>query len=404
MATTSAPPTVAQVRAMPEDRALPRQRQAVEWWALLGVAWGVFWAYVLIRWVSGPYFHTVPTGPIEPPAWMRVLFTVWQAAAIPLVATGLFLMVVRPLRRHRTVPLDGLLFVAFIFMSLQDAGSDFLGFWYTTNSHLLNMGSFYNDIPGWLAFGRPGAQVPWVPLFHLIEYPFGMFVPVLGGGWVMRRLHARWNLHPLALVAIVFPLMMIWDLIIEGAFTNLGFYTMAGGRASFFPDSYSKFPLMEPFFIATLLTPVVALRYFRNDVGETLVERGVGKLRASAGRKVLLRALALIAFVQINYLVMYNIPVAIYMGAKPGVWPAQIQSHPYFTDDLCGPGTGRLCPGPGIPLTQQAWVNAKGRLRGPSYELGTQGAEADARALRQVGLGASPLSAFSGRILSDRSR
>jgi Spirocyclase AveC-like len=212
-----------------------------------------------------------------------------------------------------------------------------------------------------------------------------------------------------ALVALVYPLMMVWDLIIEGAFTNLGFYTMAGGRLSFFPDSYSKFPLLEPVFIATLLTPVVALRFFRNDRGETVIERGVDGLRVSERRKVLLRALAVIGFIQLNYLLMYNIPVAAYMGVKPGVWPAQVQAYPYLTDHLCGATTGRLCPGPGIPLTQQAWVSARtgqprGRLRGPGSQLGSRGAERSARNLQQVPLASSPLKAFSGRVLGDRSR
>jgi hypothetical protein len=225
----------------------------------------------------------------------------------------------------------------------------------------------------------------------------------------MRKVHARWHLPPVALVALIYPLMMIWDLIIEGAFTNLGFYTMAGGRLSFFPDSYSKFPLLEPVFIATLLTPVVALRFFRNDRGETLVERGVSRLRVGNGRKVLLRALAVIGFLQLNYLVMYNIPVAAYMGAKPGTWPAQVQAYPYFTDHLCGATTDRLCPGPGIPLTQQAWVSARaglprGRLRGPGSQLGTQGAELNIRKLQAVSLASQPLVALSGRFLGDRSR
>jgi len=387
----------------------PRQRQPVQTWAWFGVAWLVFWAYVLIRWVAGPYFHSVPTGPVQPPSWMRVLFTSWQAAALPLVAVALFLLVIRSWRRDHTVPLDGLLFIGFVFMSLQDAGSDFFGYWYTTNSHLLNMGSFYNDIPGWLGFGRPGAQVAWVPLFHLIEYPFGMFVPVLGGCWLMRKVRARWHMPAAALVAMIYPLMMVWDMLIEGAFTNLGFYTMAGGRLSFFPDSYSKFPLIEPVLIATLLTPVVALRFFKNDRGETVVERGVSRLRVSAGRKVLLRALAVIGFLQLNYLVMYNIPIAAYMGAKPGTWPAQIQAYPYFTDHLCGATTNRLCPGPGIPLTQQAWVSAqpglsRGRLRGPGSQLGTRGAELSARELKVVPLGSRLLVPFSGRFLGDRSR
>jgi len=340
-------------------------RQPVEWWALLGLAFTVFWAYVLIRWVAGPYFKTVPGGPEPLPTWMHIVFVAWQAAAIPFILVALYLGVVRPWRRQRTVPLNGLLLIGFLSMSLQDAVPDMFGWWYTTNSHLVNIGSFYNEIPGWSAFTRPGVIVPWVPLFNLIEYPFGLFVPVWGGAWLMNRTRARWGLGPGALVALLFPAMMVWDFIAEGLiFSLLGFYTFPGGHLSLFPDSYHKFTLLEAVFVAAFLTPLVAICYFRNEDGETLVERGVGKLKVSDSRRLLLRLLAVIAMCQVLFFAFYNLPMAGY-GANPGRWPAAIQSRSYFTDRLCGVGTNRLCPGPGVPLTRNAWLNARGQLQGP---------------------------------------
>ena len=45
-------------------------------------------AYVLIDWVSGPFFKTVPVGPTPVPMFMKVAIIFFEAASIP-VALGL---------------------------------------------------------------------------------------------------------------------------------------------------------------------------------------------------------------------------------------------------------------------------------------------------------------------------
>lgn len=385
--------------------ATARKRQPVEWWAYLGAAWLVFWAYVLISWVTGPFFERVDPGPTPLPGWMNVLFISWQAGAIPIVSVLLYFTVVRPWRRDRRIPFDGLLIVAYIFMSLQDPGSNYFGVWYTTNAHLANMGSYVNEIPGWLSFGAAGAQPPFMPLLHLLEYPLGMFCAVWVGCAVVKFLQRRTSWGPVALMAVCYPFMMVMDLVIEGAYMLLGFYTMAGGHASFFPDAYNKFPLIEPVFVALIWLPVVALRMFKNDKGETLVERGADNLRIGAGRRDLMRLLAAIGVTQMIYLFCYNIPVAAYMGAKPGVWPAEVQRTSYFTDNLCGGDTDRLCPGPGIPLTSKTWVSpgATG-INGPTDEYADRGAGLFARNRQNMPFALEAPKPFAGRLYAERSR
>jgi len=50
----------------------PRRIVPVKWWAGLGALILAFITYVLIRWVTGPFFERVPTGPTDPPAYMKV--------------------------------------------------------------------------------------------------------------------------------------------------------------------------------------------------------------------------------------------------------------------------------------------------------------------------------------------
>src|SRR5262245_49491616 len=82
------------------DRGAPKAIP-VEWWAFAGALICAFWAYVLIRWVTGPYFEEVPTGPTPVPDWMKVSIIAWQ---IVMPAIWLFMgyrLLLRPWLRER---------------------------------------------------------------------------------------------------------------------------------------------------------------------------------------------------------------------------------------------------------------------------------------------------------------
>ena len=129
-------------------------RKAVQWWAYIGAAFVIFWAYVLIRWVTGPYFHHVASGPDSPPLYMKIAMDSWQIASVPIVGFLLWRLLIRPWRRDGVVSFDGLVIPAALVIALQDPLSDYTGQVYNYNAYLVNMGSYVNDIPGWRPFGR----------------------------------------------------------------------------------------------------------------------------------------------------------------------------------------------------------------------------------------------------------
>jgi Spirocyclase AveC-like len=340
---------------------------AGQWWSLLGAGFVLFWAYVLLRWVTGPYFHNVPGGPSQMPLYMKISTITWQAAAIPTVGFMAWRMLIRSWRRERIIATDGLLLIAFIVLMWQDPVSSFFGHWYTYNSHMFNMGAFTQDIPGWRAFGSPGHQQAYPLLFMFLAYPGSFFVGCWICSFVLRRVHRRWPTVGVGRALLIcFLAMMAFDVVLEGFFwLPLGYYAEPGGHLSLFPDTYHKFALSEMPTVGALFALCGCLRYFKNDRGETFVERGIMRLKISHRRKTVLRSLALIAAVQLIYLMTYQIPLGGYVAANPARWPTDIQSRSYFTDGLCGPSTNRLCPGPGIPLTMDYQVNFKGQLVGP---------------------------------------
>jgi len=93
-----------------------------------------------------------------------------------------------------------------------------------------------------------------------------------------------------------------------------------------------------------------SVRYFVDDHGNSLAERGIETVKASGLRRAGLRFLAIFGAFSVIVLAFYNIPTAI-MAAHSTAWPADTQKRSYLLDGICGQGTDRACPGPGVPIT-----------------------------------------------------
>src|SRR6058998_3719512 len=92
----------------------------VKWWAAFGAAWLAFMAFVLTRWITGPFFERVPVGASDPPTYMKVFLVFLQVTMVPVLLGCLYWFVVRPWRRDRTLGPDGTLALAFATLWFQD--------------------------------------------------------------------------------------------------------------------------------------------------------------------------------------------------------------------------------------------------------------------------------------------
>jgi hypothetical protein len=154
--------------------------------------------------------------------------------------------------------------------------------------------------------------------------------------------------------------MCLVDFVGEGLiWLPLGFWEYPGGFGMLFPSTYHKYPVNEMLTIGALFTAITALRYFRDDKGRTLVERGVDRIRGPR-RQTLYRILAVTFAAHAALFVFYNLPNS-WVATHSRAWPADLQKRSYFLDGICGQGTGRVCPGPGIPLDRD-----RGRLIDPA--------------------------------------
>lgn len=329
----------------------PRPTRPVLWWAAAGGLWLTFTAYVLIRWVTGPNFTAIPSGPTVPPAYMRISLTALTIIGFPLAGLVLYHCLIKPWLRERRITSDGLLVLVFATMYFQDPFSDAGGYWFTYNSWLPNMGSWVHYLPFWQSVATPGRGIAEPVLTMLPGYIYFWFAGVWGSTWLFRRILARWPRAGAAWATVgVFVALVVFDAVFEGLFwMQTGFYTYQGaGGPSLFPGSTYRFPLVEALLTASVFTPFVLLRYYRDDRGYTLVERGIERVRAGTKTKTLLRFLALVAAGQLIMLVFYNL-VAYNVGLRAHAYPEPAQQRSYILNRVCGEPTDQACPGSSIP-------------------------------------------------------
>jgi len=329
----------------------PPKTKPVVVWATLGALLLAFEAWIIIRWVTGPYFVRVEPGPTQPPTWMKVELILWQTLSIPAGLALIYWFIIRPWRREGRVGIDGILVAAFCTVAFQDPLSSYGGHWFAYNTWMFNRGSWVNSVPGWNSYGKPGAMLSEPLLFNPAGYIYGFVLAMVVGSAFMRMMRKRYpRIGNIPLIATCYAVMIVFDIILESIiWMPLGIFHYGGGHWAIFPDHYFKYPINEGLTIGLVYTSVACLRFFVNDRGQSPVERGIDEIRGGQFKKFVIRALAMTAVVQGLMFVGYNVP-NFWVGTHSAEWPKDIQDRSYFTSGLCGEGTNRACPGPSVPL------------------------------------------------------
>lgn len=344
----------------------PRKIQPVTLWALLGAVLLVFELYVIGKWVTGPYFTPVPVGPDQPPQWMKTFLDVWQVVGPVAMLAVLWFRLVRPWLRTREFTFDGLFCIALFMLSFWDANSAYFQHWFQYNPYLLNRGSLVNDIPGWMSYGAPGHQIAFPYLMMPPAYVYA-FLGLMGlGCWFMRTVRRlRPGISNPGLIAACFVFMGCCDLLMEGfGFIRLGVWTYPGAPFTLFGgDTRARYPLAEMVLTGALFCALACVRFFRNDKGHTVFERGLDQLRMTGARKAGVRALAFIAATQVIMGVTYHLPMSMLVIQSPA-WPTDVATTSWLNGGLCGTGTDRACPGPtvAVPRPQSPHLDPSGAL------------------------------------------
>ncbi|MDV3128582.1 spirocyclase AveC family protein [Mycobacterium sp. 21AC1] len=339
----------------------------VQIWAVVGGALLALQLYVWISWISGPYFERVPGGIHEPPLYMK----------IPMIANAVVLWVglpfaiwwffIRPWRRERRITLDGMLFVSMGLMFFQDPLLNYFNTWCTYNTWSFNRGSWSSSIPGWVSPEEPGRQVAEPLLTNVPGYAYGVLLITIVGCWLMRKIKNRWpNISNLRLILATYAMAFVFDFIMEAlVMLPIGFYTYPGAirSVSFNAGTYYQWPIYEGLMWGGVQAALCCLRFFTDDRGRTVVERGIDRVRGGFAKQQFVRFLAIFAGVSACFFFFYNLP-AQWIGMHSDPWPEDHMKRSYFTGGICGDGTDTPCPDPVLPIPtkRSGFINTDGQL------------------------------------------
>jgi hypothetical protein len=338
----------------------------VKVWAVAGGAILALQLYVWIRWITGPYFERVPGGPTDPPMYMKVMLLGNSALMCVGLPAAIWWFIIRPWLRERRITLDGLLLVSCALFFFQDPLLNYVNTWCTYNTWLWNRGSWSSHIPGWVSPESPGRQVAEPLIINATGYGM-VLILAIAGCWLMRRIKSRWPaISNPRLILVTYAAAIVADFVMEALiFLPFGLYTYPGAirAVSVFPDTYHQWPIYEGLMWGGVMTALTCLRFFTDDRGRTVVERGLDQITGGFAKQQLIRFLAVFAAVSACFFFFYNVP-AQWFGMHADPWPEDHQKRSYFNGGICGDGSDVPCPDPALPLPTKhsGYINVDGEL------------------------------------------
>lgn len=335
--------------------ARPVGQPPIVWWAAAGIAVLAFQVFVLARWVFGPHFVPTDPGPDKLPQWQTAIFTVLQVG-VPIAAVVLlYAWIIRPWRRHGRLNTDAMIALSASTVFFWDMSMSYTSVSLFYNSHLLNRGAWANG--SWPTWTSPNAnKLPEPILIVPPAYTALVFSQVIVILWLLRKVKARWpRLGIAGTIATIIVGLTITDTIVEGLVLRTGAYAYPGGiRAiSLFAGETYQIPLSETVLFGGFgLGAIACLSYFRNDKGQTVVERGIDQLKFGVKGKQTVKFFAIYGAIHVAFLVLYMVPqqwFATHSDPFPTGYPS------YMVNDMCAAGLdGHTCPGPGVPMPRPA--------------------------------------------------
>ncbi len=328
-----------------------RQARPVIYWAWAGVAFLAVMAYSWTSWLVQGHAKPTPQGVSDPPTWMVYSIRLWEVGFSLAALVVLYIFIWRPWRRERRLTLDGMFIIAWVIAwAVQDPWCNYTVQWFNYNSTFVNLGCPQCHAPGWVnpTGDRMTEPIVFTPTLYITTMLPGMLIICA----VMKRSKRRWPaMGKFGLVMIGIGSMMIADILTEFAWMRTGTYTYGGSIrwATFFHGEYYQFPMVQAFMWGATWGGIACTRYFKNDKGQTLMERGIERVRVSERKKTGIRLLAVTGMVNVIYLFFFNIPANL-IGVHADTFPKEIQEKSYFNNTMCGVGSEYACPGPRVPM------------------------------------------------------
>ncbi|MBT8338738.1 MAG: spirocyclase AveC family protein [Desulfatitalea sp.] len=261
------------------------------------------------------------------------------------------LYIVKPLVKTGKMSWDGLFFLAVLMLWIQEPWLNYTQHQILYSTVFVNFGSWCGYLPGW---NSPNPEIYPVPIiFTSFAYMWILAFPALLFSNFMRWMKARKpGISDLNLIGLTFLTICVFDLVLETFIlrTHIFNYGSTVPRLSLFAGKYYQFPIYEMLSWSACYLALACLRFYRDDKGQSFVERGIDHLRAPTRLKTFVRWLAIVGFAQTFMFLSYNVPYA-FWGTQSGPIPDDMPA--YQTAGLCGPGTDYDCPDFDVPIARK---------------------------------------------------
>ncbi|NIB38824.1 spirocyclase AveC family protein [Pseudomaricurvus alkylphenolicus] len=323
----------------------------VIYWSRAGALVLAFIVYVLATWISGPHFHSVDPGPDPLPA-LQATFIYWvQIVTLMLGVVAMWLVVIRPWIREKQLTTTGMLYICWLTLFFQDPMMNYTSAHVLYNSYMFNMGTWtLGSTPGWTS--PNGSNLPEPLLLIVVGYTiigYCLCFPVLALLNKIKEKRPAISKPMLATIGVL--ILILLDTVFESLLLRTGVYAYPGGirELTLFAGETYQFPLTEGIFYGgfTIGATMILLLY-RDDKGQTFVDRGLDTLKISRFQKQWVKFLALFGYVHISMFLVFTVPMqwfATHSDPYPEGYPS------YMINDMCVYGVNRdQCPGPGVMM------------------------------------------------------
>jgi hypothetical protein len=327
------------------ERAAPgvRTSKVVYVWAWIGAALVGVGAWSIGSWLlSGPEAITRFRDPGSAGWWWARIFEGGFFVISMLVA----FFVIRQCVRQRRLTTDAMICLGIFSIWWQDPLYNYLRPGFLYNSNLVNLESWITHIPFQQA---PYANLQPEPVLWGFSIYFSvMFVQVLLMCWIMRQVQRRWaTVRGWQMFLLVSFLGFVMDAGLELPMLWTRTYNYPAGwhGLAIFGGRPYQLPLVHLAAGAMFFAAVAALRYYRDDKGRTVVERGADSI-TNQRRQTAVRLLAVVGFVQVVSLAYC--PIVLSQIATTDPFPKGYET--WQLNGLCGDEGQPYgpCPAPGV--------------------------------------------------------
>lgn len=346
-------PTLAVTPNTRTDGAVSRGRPVVVYAAAVGAGFVALNLVVYLGWLVAGHHSAAPVGPDPVPRSAKIGVWVFQIASCCL-AIAAVAYVIRQSLRDRRLTFDAMVVLGWVLAEWQDPLVNFIKPAFFYNAYFVNVGSWASQIPGWSS-PRGG----WLPedLIGTAGVGYLWFVFVLVSDCaLMRAARRRWpTIGPVGLFAVAFCVGGVFDFVVELYCVHLHLWSYPGAvhSLSIFGNTINQFPIYETLAWGSVWSSLALLRFYRDENGHSIVERGIDRLAIGTTAKATMQTLAVVAAINVVFLI-YSV-FMIWTTLLPGT--STPHGYPsYLRAGVCGTGTPYPCP------TEHSPIAVRGQL------------------------------------------